>query len=429
MSTAPGQRLTGGARVVGPLLVAYLIVCAVAQPGSSPVRDEPDLLAAASRLVHGHLVAAGVTTTPRAYLWHGPGLVVLLAPLVALKLPLVAIRFVDPLLLAMAAWLFYRLLSLRLSPRPSAVFTWAFGLYLPFTSVVPEVHKEPLAIVLVVTAMLTLTVGMRSGRLGPFLATGAALGALAMVRLEYGWLAIALLGLAGARWLTHRHDASVARLAVAAAVAVGLCVPWLSYTDRLTGRPLYWGTSSGLSLYWMSPTRPGETGQWHGPDEVARDPALTAFRPLFARVGHLDPVASDATLRAHAMANVRARPVTYVRNVVANVGRLFFAVPMRPELSAMRLASDLACNGGLLLGVGWSLAALWRRRRSGPPETGPIVWFVVVAVALHLPASASPRMLLPIVPALLWIVAQGTCGAPGRRRAGATAAAILRWRA
>jgi hypothetical protein len=190
-----------------------------------------------------------------------------------------------------------------------------------------------------------------------------------------------------------------------AAVAVGGCVPWLAYTYHLTDEPLYWGTSAGLSLFWMSPTVAGETGQWHEPRDVFRDPALAAYRPLFRRVEASHPVAGDRLLREEAMTNIRARPAEYGRNLIANAGRLFFAAPMRP-FRPLAVAAYALFNGLLLAGVGWAAVRLWRRRRSLPPEVAPIALFAAVAIALHLPPSASPRMLLPIVPPLVWLIAQ-----------------------
>ena len=390
---------------VAPLLIFYVVVCVVAQPGPDPVRDEPDLLPAASRLLHGHLVPPGGGTSPRAYLWHGPGLVALLSPFVALGLPVTAIRFIEPVLMGAAALLFHRLLRHRLTARASLAWTYALGLYVPFLAVIPEVHKEPLAILLVVAGMLALTRALgRGGGLWSVVA-GLSLAALAMVRLEYGWVAILLLGAALAACAVRRNSAVARRLVVVGAVAVAGCVPWLAYTYHLTGKPLYWGTSSGLSLFWMSPTQPGETGQWHEPADVFTDPALAAFRPLFARLRTLDPVASDQALRERAAANIRARPATYARNVAANVTRLFFAVPMRPRLSAVRIGANVLFNGPLLLAVGWAAGVLWPRRGRLPPEAIPIALFAMVAIAVHVPPSASPRMLLPIVPALVWLVA------------------------
>jgi hypothetical protein len=389
---------------LAPLFVLYLVVCGIAQPGPHPVRDEPDLLAAAGRLLDGQFVATDVG--PRAYLWHGPGVVALLAPLVALDLPLTAIRFVEPILMACAALLFHRLLRLRLGPRASLAWTYAFGLYVPFFSVLPQVHKEPLCIMLVVVSMLALSRALASGR--PLLLAGAglSLSAVVMVRLEYGWVAVALLVIAGLAWSVRRSSATARRLVAIGVIAVAGCAPWLAYTHHLTGQPLYWGTSAGLSLFWMSPTLAGETGQWHEPAKVAGNPALAAYAPLFRRLAALDPVRSDRRFRELALAHIRARPLAYARNLAANAARLVFSVPMRPRLPPLGIAVYVVFNSLLLSGVAWAAAVLWRRRGTLPPETAPIALFAALATAVHLPASASTRMFLPVVPALLWLVAQ-----------------------
>ena len=155
----------------------------------------------------------------------------------------------------------------------------------------------------------------------------------------------------------------------------------------------------------MSPTVPSKTGKWHEPVEVVRYPALAAYRPLFLRLEKVHPVRSDRWLRRLAIANIRARPAQYGRNLAANVGRLFFAAPMRPP-RPVSVAAYGVSNGLLLAGVAWAAVMLWRRRRALPPEAAPIALFAAVAIVVHLPPSASPRMLLPIVPALLWLIAQ-----------------------
>ena len=401
------------AAALAPLLLVYLAVCALAQPGLDPARDEPDLLPAAMRLLDGQLVPSGEVTDPRAYLWHGPGLVALIAPLVALDLPLPAMRFLMPVLLFGATLLFHRLLRLRLAPGAALGWTYAFGLYVPFYAVLHELHKEPPSIVLVVAGMLALTHGLASGRRPALVAAGLALAALTMVRLEYGWVTLALLALALLGWAARRRSATARRLVVVAAVALAGCAPWLAYTYHLTGEPLYWGSSSGLSLIWMSPTVPGENGHWYEPHRVEEDPRLAPLRPLFRRVATLDPVSSDLALREQAVANIRARPLGYARNLAANTTRLFFAYPMRPQLSVIRVGANVLFNSLLLAGVAWAALFVWRRRPSLPPETTPIALFAALAIAVHLPVSASPRMLLPVVPALLWIVAQ--VGAASRR--------------
>ena len=388
-----------------PLLVLYVGVCALGQPGPDPVRDEAFLLS----YVHEYVLAGayldpGAVADRALFLWHGHGLPLVLTPLVALELPLGALRFTGPLALWAALLAFHALLRLRLGPRPALAATYALGLYAPFATVLVAVHKEPLAILAVVLALLGLARGLGDeGRWWHLAGAGGALGALTMVRLEYGWVLMALLGVALVWWAAKRAAPAPRRLAATCALALVLCLPWLAHTHAITGHVAYWATSGGLSLYWMSPTTPGATGTWHRPEAVAGQPALRAHRPLFASLP-ADPVARDLALRDAAVANIRAEPLTYARNVAANASRLFFLWPMEPARRAPVVAGAVVFNGALLLGVAWAGRRLWRRRGALPPETLPFALFAALGIAVHLPPSAQPRMLLPLVPVLAWLI-------------------------
>lgn len=390
---------------LSPLLLGYLVFWVLAQPGPAPVRDEFDLLAAARRMLAGALTDPA-TMNPRAYLWHGPGLPAVLAPLLALGLPLEGLRLTGPVLLGVATVLFHRLLRERLAPRPALLWTYAFGLYAPFYAVLRAVHKEPLSVLLVVAAMLAAATGLRTGRRRDLLAAGLALGGLALVRLEYGWVLVALLAAAAAAAAaaSARWRPAALRLTVVAATAVALCVPWLAHTWQLTDRPLYWGSSSGLSLYWMSPTGPGENGQWHSVGSVRRQPELAAYRPLFERLGRLSPLEQDDEFRRLAAENIRREPLLYARNLAANTARLFFFAPMNTPRSPVVIAGCVLFNGALLLGVAWAVLTMWRRR-SWPPEAVAFGLFAALSIGVHVVASAQPRMLTPVAPVLLWFVA------------------------
>lgn len=399
---------------LSPLLVLYVLVCAVSQPGA-PVHDEGPLLGYAHRLLDGGYADAG-TSVAMDFLWHGPGLPLLLAPLVALDLPLVAVRFVEPVLLGAAVLAFHRLLRLRLPPRAALVGTYAFGLYVPFLAMLGELHKEPLAILLVVIALLGLSRGLAEDRRAPLIVAGLALGGLSLVRVEYaGVAAVVLIGAALA--LVLRRVRLIARgLVVATAVALLVFAPWLAYTHAVTGRLGYLGNAAGLSLYWMSPNSPGESGQWHRESTVFQDQALRDQRPLWRGLERLDPLRRDDELRRVAIDNIRAEPKRYLRNLAANTTRLFFLVPMRPARSPVVVGGCLAFNGFLLAGALWAAVRLRRTRRRRPrlPEAVPFALLAALFVAVHVPFSANPRLLMPVVPVLLWFVVHGASLVPLR---------------
>ncbi|MBW3535298.1 MAG: MFS transporter [Gemmatimonadetes bacterium] len=100
-----------------PLLGLYVAVCALSQPGPSPVNDEAQLLAAAERLLDGGYALRGTLNDVR-WLWHGPGVPLALAPLLALGLPIEAIRMVlGPLVLFGTVVVAYRVLLRHTPPR------------------------------------------------------------------------------------------------------------------------------------------------------------------------------------------------------------------------------------------------------------------------------------------------------------------------
>jgi hypothetical protein len=399
--------LDSGPLLLLPLLALYALVAAVGQPGSRPVGDEAPLLRLSDRILHGHYAVPG-TMDSISYLWHGPGTPLLLTPLVALDLPLVAVRFVGPVLLFAAVLLFYRLLRLRLAPRAALMGTCAFGLYVPFYEGLPSLHKEPLAVLLVTAALLWTSRLLAGGRRRHLVLAGLALGGLAMVRLEYGWLALALLAVSAAWWLLGADRAAARRIVGVCLVALATCVPWLIYTYELTGHALYWGNSGGSSLYWMSPTGDlRETGQWHAVHTVFQDPSLSGYRPLFTGLSRLTPVERDETLSHTALANMRARPALYVRNLAANVIRLWFLQPFRPRPPTGLVFVYAVVNSLLLGAVAWAAVMLVRQRARLPREALPFAAFASGALLVHVVASAEPRMALPAVPALLWLVAHG----------------------
>ncbi len=242
-----------------------------------------------------------------------------------------------------------------------------------------------------------------------------ALGALTMVRLEYGWVLLGLLGASGAavvvalaRRRPPRRRRTVGRCGAILAVGLSCCAPWLAYTHDVSGRFAYWGNSGGESLFWMSPTGvPGETGEFHGERTVFEQAALAPARPLFGRLGRLAPLQRDLALQRIARADIRARPAAWVRNVAANTARLWLLVPTRPAPPAGTAAMYVAFNTALLGALAWAAGVLIRSRRDEtlPALTAPVAAFAVAGLGIHLIPSADPRMTLPLVPLLVWLVA------------------------
>lgn len=396
-----------------PLLAVLLLMSLLLDPGRAPNGDEGPLLDAAHRLLHGRYAVLGTMDATR-FLWHGPGLPALLVPLVALRVPLEELRLTSPLLMFAAVLLFYRLLRLRLSRRGALAGAYALGLYGPAYYVIGTVSKDPLALVLSISSLDATARFLKYGRPRYALIGGLSLGALTMTRLEYGWVIMAALAVGLVWWglARVRHRASDKRTEVArrwalvSAVGLLACMPWLIYTYRITGHVFYWGNSGGISLYWMSSPASSQLGEWHAPHTVLTDSALAGYRPFFHYLATLRPLQRDLKLEHVALLQALAHPAKYALNLLANVGRTFAGFPFSFTLPAWLIAGLIAFNGALLAGVVAAGAALRRARASLPREAIPFMVFAALGFAVHILPSAEPRMVLPFIPVLIWLIGQ-----------------------
>lgn len=386
-----------------PILGAYTLI-SVLKPHPSGT-DEATYIGYARNLLHGHYAQPN-TLNPSAFLWHGPGLPAFLAPLVELHVPLGVMRVLaGPVLLFAALCVFGALARLCVSERAALLATYGLALYLPFFTVIGDIYVEPLA-----TLCLTLAVffAIRGGRRDHY-GAGVALAALALSRVEYGYVVLAALLLSGVWLLASRRSVAARRSTIAAAVALLLCVPWLGYTYSLTHKPFYWGNSGGDSLFWM--TAQGNLGDWHSGTEVFTVPQLASFRPLFAKLAPLAPAVQDERLEHLAALKIRQEPLHYLANVGRNVGRLLFNVPYsfgqaKAPFSFTREkdgAVIYAVPNALLLGL-LALALVTAVRRRIGADLLPIAVLLVLGFAVHVPLAAYARFAIPLAPAAAGLV-------------------------
>lgn len=398
--------------LLAPLLGIYVLACVAAPATFTDRSDEAAYIGYADRLSHGNYAIHGGLDTD--FLWYGPGLPGLLAPLVRMGLPIEVIRLVGPLLLFAMVLLFRRLALLFVGERTAMLATLAVGLYLPLWRVLPRVYSEPLALLLIVAAAYLGVRAMRERSLPMTVGAGLALGWLALTRSEYGWVLIVMLVLCGAWALLKRSDHVPRYTAAMCAVGLLACVPWLAYTHHETGKAPYWGNSGGLSLYWMGSPESEDLGEPHTVAEVMSNPDLAAHRPFFRSIENLGPVEKDAALRKRAREQIKDDPVQYGRNLAANFSRLWIRWPYSFEtVSAKTLGYVLP--GLLLFGV--VLLTAWRflrRRARLPKELWPFALLAAGGFGIHLLAAGYPRSIWPLVPlfALGAAIAFGPRGRP-----------------
>jgi hypothetical protein len=380
----------------------------------SPPGDEASFLFYAHNIVGGHYAAAGSPVASH-YLWHGPGLPLILAPLAALHAPVGLMRLLGPLFLYLAVVVLVRAGDLVAPPRIALGLGYALGLYWPAWFTLGHIYVEPLAVLLVTAFLYHLVKALRYGSTKSVVWAGGASGFLALCRVEFGWVILAGGAVSALWWLRRRGASGPRKLLAISGVALVVCVPWLAYTYSLTGRFLYWGNSGGLSLYWMSSSQRGDLGDWHDYPDVFRDSNLAPHRHFFLRLERARPPEQDAQLERAGLRQIAAHPLGYLRNLAYNVSRLFSDAP-RSFTNAPANRSDLLANLPLLAATFVAIFILRRRRRFIGPEVWPVAIAAALAVAIHVPVAAFARFLLPVIPLALWLCAAAVLQLRTRQR-------------
>jgi 4-amino-4-deoxy-L-arabinose transferase-like glycosyltransferase len=309
----------------------------------------------------------------------------------------------GPVLLFLTVLLFYATLRLSFSSRTALLGAGTLGLYWPLYALLPSLHSEVPAIFFVVALMYGLTRYLREGGLPYFVISAGAASMLALSRVVFGGILLAGF-LVWAVAAVIRRDARLRRVALVHGVALVLCIPWLSYTYSITGHVFYWGSSGGMSLYWMASPEPGDLGDWHSADEVARNQNLAAHRPFFDSLRGLDQIEADERLRSKALELIREDPANYVEHVAANASRMWFSMPFSYTPQTLGTLFYVLPNALLLAALLASLGVLWVRRRSLTFETGPFLVLLALGLGIQVLFAAYVRMLAPLAPVMIWLV-------------------------
>src|SRR5260221_12219903 len=155
----------------------------------------------------------------------------------------------------------------------------------------------------------------------------------------------------------------------------------------------------------MSSPYAHEYGDWQQANAVFTDPNLAAHSPFFEGLRGLTLSHQNVKLERKAFENIRHHPRKYLENIAANVSRLFFDAPYsysRQRLGALYFALP---NALLLAALVLAATVAVRARSSLPPPTTAFGIFGLAAFGIHSLVAAYPRVLMPIVPVIIWFVA------------------------
>ncbi len=394
-----------------PFLVLYAVLVWVLHDDSFS-GDEGRYYQFAENLTNGFYSPS----SPDFNLWNGPGYPIFLMPFVYLGLPLLSITFFNALFQYLSIVFLHQSLRLYLSKKTSTLIAVIWGCYYISFQELGGMLTESFSLFLISLFLYCFLRASKNEEWKWVWRSGIVLGYLALTKIIFGYVILVMFGIAGLQYalrnrLKLQEMMARNRLDIFV-IALLVNLPYLIYTHSLTGKYFYWGNSGGMSLYWMSTPFEGEYGDWNNSTFTANchDARIPCNADLLAKnhqtdmdyILSLPKIERDDAYKSLALQNIQKHPTKYLRNVVSNVSRLFFGMPIsyypQRDSTIFRFPPNVLLLSALFLATIVWLLNFW----SVPIEVTYIALMSFVYLGGTSLLSAYPRMLYVIVPMLLF---------------------------
>lgn len=340
-----------------PFLLFYIIFVLLIQ--TEPLfGDEPDYLMYANNLINGFYSPP----PPDIYLRSGPGYSLLIAPFVALKIPYLFIKLLNPLFHYLSIIFLFKALKQIASFRSAFIISIFWALYYNSFDFMPRMYSEVFSSFLVSFLILLLLKAFEKGKSQKenkyILFSGFILGYIVLTKVIFGYVLLFMLFGFGITWLFNRTAHAYRKSMFILLVAFVTTLPYLAYTYHLTGRFFYWASTGGNNLYWMSSPNENEYGNWFSDLILDTIPVSKESSEKGSKIGgaldmknrnndipgkmdsvryhHLNDfidiykytgLAQDDAYKRIAIENIKAHPIKFVQNCLSNLGRILFNYP------------------------------------------------------------------------------------------------------
>jgi len=380
-----------------PLLVLYVGVFLFFAHNALDFGDEERYAMYAENLTKGYYAPRDTL-----FLWNGPGYPLVLTPFAFLDIPWIYAKMLNPLFFFLAVCFFYTAVRSFASERLALVLAYLFGLYPPFYAELWLLLTEPFVLMLMSLFALLTVRWFQSGKYRFLVLSAVVCAFVALTKVFFGYVVTTVLVLS---LVLAKCSRTARKTAPIYGIALLLCVPYLIYTYRLTGRIFYWSTAGGGQVYWLYTDQPGEFGGWKSDVDVATQPELAHHRAFYKQLEGLDFVQRDAILKKKAVENMLSNPRWMLFNYAANLGRLFLNFPFCYKYQHPRTLLYIVPNGVLLGAMLFSLYPLIRFRRYSPPAIIHACGVSLVYMAGHSLVVAMSRYLCTVLPLVFLVIA------------------------
>ena len=375
--------------------------------------DEPRYVGFASNLIHGFYSPPA----PDINLWSGPGYPVVLMPCAALHLPIIWYPLLNALFFYLSVVFFYQALRYVVKEKLAMLFAIIWAFYINLYQFLPAIYTEVFTSFLIVSIVYSITLYYVKRKTVYLVLSGFLIGFLALTKIIFGYVILLCLIICLLLSIIKVIRTSCIKAVCIFAIALLTTVPYLSYTQNLTGKIFYWGNSGGMSLYWMSSPYDFEYGDWKAPylsNSILPMPFKSTEGDSLLQANHTKEISfimahqgveQDELFKKAAIRNIKSAPKKFVKNYFYNISRMLFDFPYSYTYQLTQTISNII-TGSLLL---WAsviclvISVINQKKIIYPVKLTMLLFTVYFLLSGF--ASAYVRQLDVVVPILLFWIA------------------------
>ncbi|RYE35802.1 MAG: hypothetical protein EOP42_05665 [Sphingobacteriaceae bacterium] len=379
-----------------PFLLLYLAICAKFAPANF-VDDEERYVRFANNLLHGFYSPP----LPNIDLWNGPGYPAIVASFLLFKLPLMAVRLFNGVLLYFSLALICKSINRYTSKKTALAFAFILGLYFPVFEKLPLILTEcPTWFLISLICYLFLKLGRQQTFSKKYIVlSGLALAFLTMVKIVFGYVIIAMIFVSLMLFLSPKSRLAAKKFTCVFSLSFLLCVSYLTYTYHITHKFFYWTNSGGWSLFTMSAPYANDWGDWKDNPQMLDNPNYKVFVDSVLK---LTPLERDAAYKTKGVENIKKYPKKYLLNCVANVGRLLFSYPFTNMEQDIKTYYTIIPNMFVAVFMVITIGLSIFHYKKLPDELILLLFFILIYLAGSTLVSGFRRMFYVTMP--FWIL-------------------------
>jgi hypothetical protein len=394
-----------------PFLLLYSIIVLILQKKQLE-GDEGRYIMYAENLLHGYY-----SPKNEVFIWNGPGYPILLMPFLILKTSWTVIRLLNALMIYISVVTLFKTLVLFVSERKAYLFAIVWALYYIMFREMSKILTESFVIFLLVLLQYHIAVLFFEEKMHKkhvFIA-GCLLGWIILTKIIFSYIMMAGIITGIFLWLI-KQKIIAKKIITITSIAFLINLPYLVYTHHVTNRYLYWANSGGSSLYWASTPFKGEYGDWNSDDFTAYCgwDTITPCNATFFAKNHeadfilfrqLKGVEKDDALKKKAIENIKAYPLKYAFNCLANIGRMLFGMPQSYSFQRPNQLILLLPNIPVVAFILFDIIFLFKRKFRVPVVLLILLIFTIFYLCLSIIVSAEQRQFYIVVPFILLLTA------------------------